>query len=232
MPYEWPEPDMETSGDASMVRICPVPPVWASLHQQLQKHAASRACVPAAPPVPLILGGWIHSNDVQKQARWAETLAWADANGAGGHVAALHSTDFYEVEYPSSVDIGPTGGPMYLPWSFKRKPCPEPGALAACMARLRSAWPETAGPDIAPCTAPVAFTGAKARRLLVAVTGYTSPPWGDWARLPADAQRRRVFTRLRAAINGVVSPHQVDHVDFEAARSDVPACELRTRAGR
>lgn len=222
---------MATRREAAMVRICPVPLVWASLYQRLQKHAASQACEPAAPPVPLILGGWIHSNDVQKQLRWAETVAWAEVNGAGVYVAALRSTDFYEVEHPSSVDIGPTGGPMHLPWSFIRKLRPDAGALAACMARLRSTWPETAGPDVAPCTVPVAFTGAKARRLLVAVTGDASPPWGDWARLPPDAQRRRVFTSLRASINGVVSPHQVDHVDFEAARSDVLACEPRTRAG-
>ena len=215
-----------------MVRVCPKPPLWASVYQQLQKHAASRVCLSAAPPMPLILGGWIHSNDVQKQDRWAETVAWADANGAGRHVAAMQTTDFYEVERLGSVDIGPTGGPISPLWNFERKPRPGADAMAACTARLRSTWAATAGPDIATCTAPVGFTDAKARRLLVAAAGDAAPPWGEWKWLPADPQRRRIFTRLRTAINAVVSPHHVDHINFESATSGRPDLVLLTLAGR
>ena len=210
-----------------MVRVCPKPPVWATVYQQLQKHAASHAYVPAGPSVPLILSGWVH--DGQKQDRWAETVTWADANAAGRYVADLGGMDFYEVERLSSVDIGPAGGPMYLPWNFNRKPRPGAEALTACMDRLRSDWVAIAGPDIAPCSAPVAFTGAKAHRLLVTVTGDASPPWGEWTRLTADPQRRRTFTSLRTAINAVVSPHHVDHIDFETASGAVPP---RTQAAR
>ena len=213
-----------------MVRICPKPPVWASLYRQLRDHAANHACLPVAPPVPLILGGWIHSNDVQKQVRWAETVDWAAANGATQHVEALQGADFYEVEYPSAVDIGPAGGPMYLPWSSERKPRPQAEAVAACLAQLRGAWAEAAGPDLAACTTPVRFTGRKARRLLVEVTQDAVAPWGDWQRLPVDLQRRRAFTRLRAAINTVVSPHHVHHIDFEPADIDRPYREWPTSA--
>ena len=32
------------------------------------------------PPVPLILAGWVFSNDHEKKRRWDQTIEWAIAN--------------------------------------------------------------------------------------------------------------------------------------------------------
>jgi len=55
--------------------VCPQPALWAELHSRLQKVAAENGLPP--PPQPLILNGWVFSNDVEKRNRWEETLAWA-----------------------------------------------------------------------------------------------------------------------------------------------------------
>lgn len=200
------------------MRVCPRPAIWALLHEGLVKHAAACVCAPAVPPAPLILSGWIYSTDRQKQARWAETVAWANANGAAALLAGLRSSDYYEVERFDDGEIGPAGGLMYLSWSFETKVRPPQTVLVAALQRLRDDWLQIATPEMAAATSPLDFTGAKARRLLVEVDVNYIPPWGGWTWLAPDSERRRTFTRFRTAVNAAVAPHHIDHIGFEPSR--------------
>ena len=65
-------------------------------------------------------------------------------------------------------------------------------------------------------TRPVAFTGKKARRLLIHADATALPPWGNWAQRGDDEEQRRAFTRLRSTINRAIAPHEVDHIEFLA----------------
>jgi hypothetical protein len=60
----------------------------------------------------------------------------------------------------------------------------------------------------------VAFTGKKARRLLVQAEGTATPPWGGWSYRSPDEAKRRTFTRFRSAVNKAIGPHEVDHIEF------------------
>lgn len=82
------------------------------------------------------------------------------------------------------------------------------------MATLLARWSEIAGERLAGITRPLAFTGEKGRRLLVSADGAAAPPWGGWSHLSEEESERRTFTNFRAAINMVIVPHEVDHVDF------------------
>jgi hypothetical protein len=52
------------------------------LHRRLQEAAKASQAYHRL-PVPLILAGWAHSNDVEKRTRWQETLAWTNHHGLG-----------------------------------------------------------------------------------------------------------------------------------------------------
>ncbi len=93
------------------------------------------------------------------------------------------------------------------------RPRPTDAEAAAALAQLVDAWPAIAGASLAAQCTPVALTGRKLRRLLVAADYTTAPPWGAWDRLgPLPA--RATFTALRHAVNAVLAPHGVDHIDF------------------
>ena len=121
-----------------MPRVCPKPLLWSKLFTELERFAGTRACTPLSPPKPLILGGWNYSNDVEKQARWTETVAWAAANGCQKIVESLQDDDFYFVESPTTYTVGPLGGPMFLLWDFQSKPILPPAERADFIERLRS----------------------------------------------------------------------------------------------
>jgi hypothetical protein len=57
------------------MNICPIPRRWHEIHQQLLTVSAERNV--ASPPRPLILNGWVFSNDIEKANRWTETVNWA-----------------------------------------------------------------------------------------------------------------------------------------------------------
>jgi hypothetical protein len=101
--------------------ICPKPDTWVELHRRLQAAAKASPSIPP-PPVPLILAGWIYSNDVEKRKRWQETLAWADRHGLGTLLSDIPDDLMDVVSDPSDDRIGPLGGPMKLDWSFDPKP--------------------------------------------------------------------------------------------------------------
>ncbi len=56
-----------------MTKICPNPIPWNAVYQQFIHVREARPDLPK-PPVPLILNGWVFSNDVEKMERWQETL--------------------------------------------------------------------------------------------------------------------------------------------------------------
>ncbi len=197
-----------------MKRICPNPMPWHQTFERLTNYARLYPCTPPSPPKPLILAGWAYSNDVEKMQRWKETIAWAQNNGCTDLVAGIPDGDFYFVEKPTTFTIGPLGGPIYRAWDFKAKSHPSPEQIAELMDILLSHWSEIVGDEIGTFTRPLAFTGEKARRLLVFANGAYAPPWGGWSYLSTQESERRTFTRFRAAINKTIAPHEVDHVDF------------------
>lgn len=199
---------------ASPQRICPNPSRWSDVFDQLSQYAEAHSCHPSRPPAPLILAGWAHSNDAEKMRRWRETLDWASANGCAGLLEGIADQDFYKVEHPTSYSVGPMGGPCYRPWDFDAKVRPPDDELAKHLEYLSAHWAEFAGSSLATVTKPLAFTGKKARRLLVRAESTAAPPWGGWTYRSAEEAKRRTFTRFRAAVNKAIGPHEVDHIGF------------------
>jgi hypothetical protein len=197
-----------------MVRICPNPIPWNAAYECLTHYAQSRPCIPPSPPMPLILTGWVFSNDVEKMQRWKETVEWAKRNDCDYLVSDIPSREFYSTEAPTSHAVGPEGGPIYREWDFEETSHPSPERIAHSMETLLTRWPQIVGHELARMTRPLAFTGAKARRLLVFSDAGATPPWGGWAYLSNNTAERRTFTQFRAAINKAIAPHAVDHIDF------------------
>jgi len=196
-----------------MIRVCPNPGPWHEVFKRLTRYAGGHTCLPPSPPIALILSGWGFTNDIQKMRRWEETVAWAHNNGCADLVE-VSGDDFYYVDEPTSYDVGPMGGPMYRAWDFDEKEKPPPDQTAKHLETLVSHWENIVGPELARVSSPVAFTGVKARRLLVRVDGAVRPPWGTWSHLSNVEAERRTFTRFRASINAAIAPHEVDHIDF------------------
>ena len=205
---------------------------WHEAFERLTNYAQLHPCTPLSPPKPLILAGWAYSNDVEKMQRWEETVAWAEKNGCSNLGSGIPGRDFYFVENPTSYTVGPLGGPMYRAWDSEAKYCPSLEQITQLMDALLSRWPEIVGNEIGNSTRPLAFTGEKARRLLVFADAAFNPPWGGWAYLSKQETERRTFTRFRAAINKAIIPHEVDHVDFiteETAEQSAPGDAPKAR---
>jgi len=186
---------------------------WHDVFERLSNYARTHTCSPQSLPPPLILAGWVYSNDLEKLRRWEETVAWANSNGCADLIA-IPEGDFYFVDEPTSYRVGPLGGPMYRPWDIDQKERPQPSLIAKHLGTLKSHWQDIVGQELARVTRPLAFTGAKFRRLLVWADNSARPPWGGWSYLSAAEADRRTFTHLRASINRAIAPHEVDHVDF------------------
>jgi hypothetical protein len=103
---------------------------------------------------------------------------------------------------------------------------PSSEVLQKSMETLLNKWPKVAGKELSGITRPLAFTGRKARRLLVQAESGSRPPWGGWEHLSHVESERRTFTQFRAAVNKSISPHEVDHIDFISRilpKQDTPA---------
>jgi hypothetical protein len=186
---------------------------WYDVFENLERYARTHQCIPPCPPKPLVLGGWAYSNDLEKKKRWDQTVEWATHNGCV-ELIQIDDSQFYYVDHVACYQIGPLGGPMYLPWDFESKTRPDGSELSQHMKMLISQWAEIVGPNLASATSPLAFCGDKARRLLVRSDANVQPPWGSWSHLSKVESQRRTFTTFRAAINEAISPHEVDHIDF------------------
>jgi len=197
-----------------MIRVCPKPTIWNKAYQHLLRYAKTHNCNPPYPPKPLVLAGWVYSNDIEKKDRWDSTVQWAARNNCAELLADISDNDFYFASKLTAYTIGPMGGPMYRPWDSEKKDRPSPTLLEESILKLIGQWPEIIGKELSCSTIPLKFTGKKARRLLVKVYGNANPPWGGWDHLSEDERKRREFTKFRVAVNEAISPHEVDHVSF------------------
>ena len=200
-----------------MMFVCPLPIPWHETYQRLEAAWEERGRRGSPPPVPLILSGWVYSNDVAKACRWSDTLSWAESHGFSDLIPKFANEQKYMVAEMSCYDVGPRGGPMYLPWNRDEKERRTEGALKSAFVKLEKDWAMIAGEKLAAVTRPMGFTGRKKRRLLVKADPSVKPPWGEWDRLAPD-ERRRAFTRLRKASNDTIAPLMVDHIDFDTAK--------------
>ena len=83
--------------------VCPNPDAWDRVYQRLSALATDRRMGPP-PPRPLILGGWVFTNDVEKKRRWEETVAWAQARGLESEVRVAPE-EMYVVDQLSSRPV-------------------------------------------------------------------------------------------------------------------------------
>lgn len=60
-------------------RVCPKPDYWHRLWEMLPDR--KRVGGGWSPPLPLILGGWWESSDLEKQHRLEEHVRWAHTHG-------------------------------------------------------------------------------------------------------------------------------------------------------
>jgi hypothetical protein len=81
-----------------------MPPLWQKIHRRLIESMRDSIASPP-PPIPLILAGWVFSNDLEKQQRWQETIAWAESHGCSEHVRDLPPSSMYVVEKISDQEI-------------------------------------------------------------------------------------------------------------------------------
>jgi hypothetical protein len=170
----------------------------------------------------MILSDWVFSNDVQKHARWEETLSWARRHDLSELVSGLSEALMYATSEMSSYRVGPVGGPMHLAWNWHPREAVTSAVRSKILEFLRANWPAIAGTVLAGSTKPTAITGKKGRRLLVSVDEAASaPPWGTWTSLAKD-ERRRSFTEFRRAINEAIAPIEIDHIDFAVASTTQP----------
>jgi len=194
-----------------MIEICPNPPVWAKVWQDLREAAKERG-IEEKPPTPLILTGWCASNDLDKKLRWEETVVWARKRGLEDKVRVAIQ-DMYRTVAFYRGPVGPLGGAVYLPWRSDPVERPDPELLRDRLAALKGVWRSLEPRVVTQATDPIRFTG-KTRRLEVQILDPSvKPPWGTWTRLAPNPNRKN-FTSLRAALNQTLRPHEVDHVAF------------------
>ena len=62
-------PSKVTVQRRNMTRICPKPKPWDKAYNRLTSFAEAHDCTPPLPPKPLILNGWVFSNDIEKMNR-------------------------------------------------------------------------------------------------------------------------------------------------------------------
>lgn len=194
--------------------VCPLPVPWDEIYQALKERWEHGGKKSPPPPVPLILNGWVFSNDVEKAKRWRQTLDWAETYGLESLIPGLRDDQKYMVSDLSSYRVGPMGGPMFLPWDLETKEIPSDSEVQEALEKLKWEWDLIVGHDLARITSPVALTGKKKRRLLIKADKRFKPPWGDWDYL-GPGEERRTFTYLRRSVNGAISPLEVDHIDFD-----------------
>jgi hypothetical protein len=95
--------------------LCPFPNRWDKIYNDLCKayEVATGKRLPLSvpevgkvggPPTPLILNGWVFTNDEDKKERWQETLRWAERHNL------LHLTTVEECDKCFSAGHTRSGG--------------------------------------------------------------------------------------------------------------------------
>jgi hypothetical protein len=197
-----------------MIRVCPNPIPWNNVYVRLLSCAPKSSRTPSHPPKPLILNGWIFSNNIEKFERWKETIQWANENSCTQIIDSISDNDYYYVNDLTTHPIGPMDSPMYRTWVYEVKKSPDSTILKEYIDQLILKWDEIAGSVLSPITKPICFTGKKYRRLLIQADKNSKPPWGSWITLSSLESERRTFTMFRKSINQAIKPHEVDHIDF------------------
>lgn len=68
-------------------RVCPQPSLWNDLWNMLpERHQIGAGW---EPPLPLILGAWHYASNLEKMARLAEHIQWADKHGKLAEASAF-----------------------------------------------------------------------------------------------------------------------------------------------
>ena len=77
--------------------ICPAPAKWEGIYYRLSTFHRSMPDRTQIPDVPRALIGplWAHSSDEQKQARWQETVKWANDHGFTELIPELQTDEQY-----------------------------------------------------------------------------------------------------------------------------------------
>ena len=198
-----------------MKQICPKADVWHAIHQRLEAFAKLNPCNPAKPPIPLILAGWVYTNDQEKKLRWEETVNWAKNNSCYDLVSLIEPNEYFYSEEITTYQVGPGYGPMYLPWNFDKKSTISNSDKLKLLSKIKDEWHVIAGDILYKHTLPCSITGKKSRRLLVKYENdLFIPPWGSWVALPKNKELRYTFTMFRKRLNDVIAPYVIDHVDF------------------
>ena len=200
-----------------MVKICPNPTAWYNCHKRLKRSAEAKQIDPRSIPIPLILNGWMFSSDLERQRQWQDTVEWANQHGLGDLVDIPEHRFFFTDNPTDRVPehIWPHQDRNTENWDYDPKVKPAKGDLDRALDFLKENWDSIAGPELSQATIPQGFAGDKGRRLVVLALQDFQPPWGDWDKLSDVEEMRRAFTRFRGAVNKAISPHEVDHIDFE-----------------
>lgn len=188
--------------------VCPQPIRWNEIYQGLYDAWKTKWLSDNPPPVPLILNGWVFSDDFDKHHRWLYTIHWAQSMGLGHLIPELSENEKYQVLEFSSY-VWPQYGEQHHEPSNK----PAASELRASLEKLKRDWQQIAGPILFDKTRPIRFTGKKRRRLVVSADPTFSPPWGSWHWVTKDGDKRS-FTKFRASVNHAIQPLTVDHIDF------------------
>jgi|SRR5208337_2973142 len=76
--------------------ICPNPQPWSEIYQKLEAEWIARGRVGSPPPVPLILNGWMASDNNAKHKRWLDTVRWAEQHDLLHLIPELPYEDQYK----------------------------------------------------------------------------------------------------------------------------------------
>jgi len=191
-----------------MTFVCPLPQIWHEIYSNLLHAWEISGKICEKPPVPLILGGWNFSGDLEKNERWMATIAWTEKNGFANIIPELKEEERNYVNSYSPYTP--------RPWNRNYKPKEKPSdyLLMIYLGDLKKRWQEISGSNLYLITYPKCFSGKKRRRLLVYAIKSSAPPWGKWNVFLHHTSKHE-FTKFRKRINDVISPHEVDHIDFE-----------------
>lgn len=196
-----------------MIFICPMPSKWNEIYEKLLIYWNKNGVHGNKPPVPLILNGWVFTNDAEKELRWQETLMWADRNGCRTLIPILLPDEAYCVSEKTTYDIGTCGGPMYRPWDFEAKKKPLDEEVQIALNRLKQEWRNITSAPWGDELEPLGFSGKKRRKLVVIVKSGCKAPWGSWDSLDK-GPKRRILTEFRKKINLCIWSLEVDHIEF------------------
>lgn len=75
------------------IKICPTASVWHSVNIAMVKNAEINGL--PAPPIPLILAGWVFSSDQEKKQRWDATVKYATDHNCRHLIDHLDDECFY-----------------------------------------------------------------------------------------------------------------------------------------